>query len=149
MFLPGGSHGQRSVVGCSPWGHESQTRLSGFAGTLCSNRSCLVSYILALTFLALTALFGSRDSRCCCVCVCVCACVRVCSGGWHRHVSVLRLLPLVQALCAAPGEQGTERSKSQALPSPLRARVLRRWFSLFSRLSANALACYETCLLLL
>ena len=58
--------------------------------------------------------------------VCACVCVRVCGGGQHRHVSVLRLLPLVQALCAAPGEQGAERSKSQALPSPLRAPVLRR-----------------------
>ena len=22
IFLPGGSHGQRCLVGCSPWGHE-------------------------------------------------------------------------------------------------------------------------------
>ena len=25
IFLPGKSHGQRSLVGYSPWGHESQT----------------------------------------------------------------------------------------------------------------------------
>ena len=25
MFLPGESHGQRSLVGCSPWGHTEQT----------------------------------------------------------------------------------------------------------------------------
>ena len=28
MFLPGNSHGQRSLVGYSPWGGKSQTRLS-------------------------------------------------------------------------------------------------------------------------
>ena len=28
VFLPGESHGQRSLVGYSPWGHKSQTRLS-------------------------------------------------------------------------------------------------------------------------
>ena len=26
-FLPGESHGERSLAGCSPWGHKSQTRL--------------------------------------------------------------------------------------------------------------------------
>ena len=28
VFLPGESHGQRSLVGYSPWGHKSWTRLS-------------------------------------------------------------------------------------------------------------------------
>ena len=28
VFLPEKSHGQRSLVGYSPWGHKSQTRLS-------------------------------------------------------------------------------------------------------------------------
>ena len=28
VFLPGNSHGQRSLVGYSPWGHKSQTELS-------------------------------------------------------------------------------------------------------------------------
>jgi len=28
VFLPGKSHGQRSLAGYSPWGHKSQTRLS-------------------------------------------------------------------------------------------------------------------------
>ena len=27
VFLPGESHGQRSLVGYSPWGHKSRTRL--------------------------------------------------------------------------------------------------------------------------
>jgi len=27
-FLPGESHGQRSLAGYSPWGHKSQTQLS-------------------------------------------------------------------------------------------------------------------------
>ena len=30
VLLPGKFHGWRSLVGCSPWGHESQTRLSDF-----------------------------------------------------------------------------------------------------------------------
>ena len=33
VFLPGKSHGQRSLIGCSPWGHQSRTRLSDFAFT--------------------------------------------------------------------------------------------------------------------
>ena len=33
VLLPGKSHGQRSLVGCSPWGHQSRTRLSNFAFT--------------------------------------------------------------------------------------------------------------------
>ena len=28
VFLPGESHGQRSLAGYSPWGHKSQTQLS-------------------------------------------------------------------------------------------------------------------------
>ena len=28
VFLPGESHGQRSLAGCSPWGHKSRTQLS-------------------------------------------------------------------------------------------------------------------------
>ena len=28
VFLPGKSHGQRSLAGYSPWGHRSQTQLS-------------------------------------------------------------------------------------------------------------------------
>ena len=28
VFLPGKSHGQRSLVGCSTWGHKSWTRLN-------------------------------------------------------------------------------------------------------------------------
>ena len=33
VLLPGESHGQRSLVGCSPWGANSQTRLSDFTFT--------------------------------------------------------------------------------------------------------------------
>ena len=28
LFLPGDSHGQRSLVGYSPWGHKESTQLS-------------------------------------------------------------------------------------------------------------------------
>ena len=30
VVLPGESHGQRNLAGCSPWGRESWTRLSDF-----------------------------------------------------------------------------------------------------------------------
>ena len=33
VLLPGKSHGWRSLVGCSPWGRQSQTRLSDFTFT--------------------------------------------------------------------------------------------------------------------
>ena len=33
VFLPGKSHGQRSLVGCSPWGHEKLDTLSEFTFT--------------------------------------------------------------------------------------------------------------------
>ena len=33
VFLPGKSHGQRSLEGYSPWGRKSWTRLSGYAAT--------------------------------------------------------------------------------------------------------------------
>ena len=33
VLLPGKSHGQRSLVGCSPRGHECQTQLSDFVFT--------------------------------------------------------------------------------------------------------------------
>ena len=33
VLLPGNSHGKRSLVGCSPWGLESQTWLSDFTFT--------------------------------------------------------------------------------------------------------------------
>ena len=33
VLLPGKSHGRRSLVGCSPWGRKSRTRLSDFTFT--------------------------------------------------------------------------------------------------------------------
>ena len=33
VLLPGKSHGQRSLVGCSPWGAKGRTRLSDFTFT--------------------------------------------------------------------------------------------------------------------
>ena len=33
VLLPGKSHGRRSLVGCSPWGAKSRTRLSNFTFT--------------------------------------------------------------------------------------------------------------------
>ena len=34
VFMPGKSHGQRSLVGCSPWTANSQIRLSDFTFTV-------------------------------------------------------------------------------------------------------------------
>ena len=36
VFLPGKSHGQRSLVGYSPWGHKNQTGLSNKTTTTTS-----------------------------------------------------------------------------------------------------------------
>ena len=36
VLLPGKSHGQRSLVGCSPWGAKGRTRLSDFTFTFTS-----------------------------------------------------------------------------------------------------------------
>ena len=33
VLLPGKFHGQRSLVGCCPWGHKEPTRLSDFTFT--------------------------------------------------------------------------------------------------------------------
>ena len=33
VLVPGKSHGRRSLVGCSPWGRQSQTQLSDFTFT--------------------------------------------------------------------------------------------------------------------
>ena len=35
VLLPGKSHGRRSLVGCSPWGRQSRTRLSDFTFIFC------------------------------------------------------------------------------------------------------------------
>ena len=35
VLLPGKSHGQRSLVGCSLWGAKGRTRLSDFTFTFC------------------------------------------------------------------------------------------------------------------
>ena len=37
VFLPGESHGQRSLIGCSPWGLTEQTRLKQL-------RTCVYTY---------------------------------------------------------------------------------------------------------
>ena len=37
VFLPGESHGQRSLASYSPWGRESQTRLSHYTTTISKN----------------------------------------------------------------------------------------------------------------
>ena len=39
VFLPGKSHGRRSLVGYSPWGHKERTRLSDFTFFLFFNLS--------------------------------------------------------------------------------------------------------------
>ena len=40
VLLPGKFHGQRSLVGCSPWGWKSRTRLSDFTFTFHFSLSC-------------------------------------------------------------------------------------------------------------
>ena len=53
VFLSRKSHGQRSLVGYSLWGHKSQTRLSDFTFTFyfprCVHKSFLYVYVSILT----------------------------------------------------------------------------------------------------
>ena len=48
VFLPGKSHGQRSLVGYSPWGRKSQTRLSGWACTHARTHSLSPLWLITL-----------------------------------------------------------------------------------------------------
>ena len=41
VLLPGKSHGQRSLVGCSPWGREESDRLRDFTFTFHFSLSCI------------------------------------------------------------------------------------------------------------
>ena len=45
-FLPGESHGQRSLVGCSPWGHKESDTIEGLTHSLTRN----YIYYLVITF---------------------------------------------------------------------------------------------------
>ena len=49
VFLPGGSHGQRSLAGYSPWGHkESDTteQLTHLLAHICPTKCWLLTFIL-------------------------------------------------------------------------------------------------------
>ena len=48
VFLPGESHGQRILVGYSPWGCKSQTRLSNRAHTHKHPHRALINFTLVL-----------------------------------------------------------------------------------------------------
>ena len=47
VFLPGESHGQRSLACYSPWGHKSQTRLGDLTTTTTTNM-CTVQLSLCI-----------------------------------------------------------------------------------------------------
>ena len=62
VFLPGKSHGQRSLAGYSPWGWKESTRLSNFT---CTFRSSLLhAGFLQLQRVGLLSSFGARASHC-------------------------------------------------------------------------------------
>ena len=69
VFLPGKSHGQRSLVGYRPWGHESQTWLSGStpsSSTLIPPMSpCMLASfnVFPLVLLPLTILSAGKISQ--------------------------------------------------------------------------------------
>ena len=48
VFLPGESHGQRSLGGCSPWGYNSQTRLTDKTTTTTTTTTCLLTAVMAV-----------------------------------------------------------------------------------------------------
>ena len=50
FFLPGKSHGHRSLAGCNPWGRESWTQLSGQTTTAATYIVSLYLFILYLEF---------------------------------------------------------------------------------------------------
>ena len=47
VFLPGRSHGQRSLAGSSPWGCKNGTRLNGKARTHLCISGCAVPLVLS------------------------------------------------------------------------------------------------------
>ena len=64
MFLPGESHGQRSLVGCSPWGHKESDTTKGLTHThILSGYQCNTSlyYIIynVLYYISITDLMDS------------------------------------------------------------------------------------------
>ena len=70
IFLPGESHGQRSLVGCSPWGPkqpDTTQQLSTHAGKMCAfvGLCCYLSFLeLILTSSAPTSLYIWPVSSC-------------------------------------------------------------------------------------
>ena len=64
IFLPGESHGQRSLVGCSPWGHKESDTTKGLTHThILSGYQCNTSlyYIIynVLYYISITDLMDS------------------------------------------------------------------------------------------
>ena len=79
VFLPGESHGQRSLVGYSPWSHKELDTTEQL--TLCHFRdgerglqrfSSQPKVIKAVSLILRFVLFWERERESVCVCVCVC-----------------------------------------------------------------------------
>ena len=92
VFLPGKSHGQRSLVGCSPWGHKGSDTTKDLH-TWHSRQWLLFTIHTSYSFFPVfTWFFTFRSCVCVCVCVCMCvctcACIHVCNimAFWKSNV---------------------------------------------------------------
>ena len=64
VFLPGKSHGQMSLTGCSPWGPKSQTGLSDYtATTTAGNITMSLTYSLPATYSGTSCVKQTMTSR--------------------------------------------------------------------------------------
>ena len=82
VFLPGDSHGQRSLVGYSPWGHKELDMPE------VTEHACMHAYNTCMDLCVVLCVCASVCADLCvilCVCVCVwiyvwsCVCVPVCA----------------------------------------------------------------------
>ena len=95
VFLPGASHGQRSLAGYSQWGHKESNRTERLNRT--EHQKIIFECFV-----------------CVCECVCVCACVHVCMLSCFRLFETLWTLA-----CQASLSMGCSRQEYwSVLPHP-------------------------------
>ena len=145
-FLPGKSHGQSSLVGCSPWGHkrvrhDSETKTTTKAPTKTNSQLWHCALLFQLTgqywnqetdtgitlLTGLQALFSYRQLLPALICVCLCSgipCVDLCdhhrnqcTGQFGHHKGTASRCPLL------------------APPSPCSVSLKSHVFSIFTVLS--------------
>ena len=81
VFLPGKSHDQRSLVGCSPWGHKESDTIKDMHTWHCRQWLLFTIHTYYSFFPIFTWFFTFRS----CVCVCVCVCNMM--AFWKSNVN--------------------------------------------------------------